>query len=99
MNIVKRAKEWLDEPKPDNGAPEPDEFEEVREIISGLLLEVKCLKIQVCDRGNSYQKAAAKVKSLRETMKEAADYLDTNNMTNIAHGSIFHQMFRDMSAE
>lgn len=70
MTIVQKAKQWLDEPKPDNGAPEPDEFDDVREIISGLLLEVKCLKIQVCDRGNSYQKAEEERKRLRAAMED-----------------------------
>lgn len=88
MTIVQKAKQWLDEPKPDNGAPEPDEFEEVREIISGLLLEVKCLKIQVCDRGNSYQKAAEKVKALRKTLKEVSGCHTEHNTPKLCEGCL-----------
>jgi len=37
------------------------------------------------------------LRQLRRLVKEAADYLDTNRLTNIAHGSIFHQQFRAAS--
>jgi len=35
------------------------------------------------------------IRTFRDIFKEAADYLDTNNKTNIAHGSILHQTFRN----
>lgn len=37
--IFERAKAWLKEPSPDNGAPEHDDVAEARIIISGLLNE------------------------------------------------------------
>lgn len=35
------------------------------------------------------------IRTFRDIFKEAADYLDTNKMTNIAAGSILHQKFKD----
>lgn len=35
------------------------------------------------------------IRAFRDVLKEASDYLDTNNKTNIAHGSILHQTFRN----
>lgn len=34
-------------------------------------------------------------KRMRELLKEASDYLDTNNLTSIGSGSILHQRFKD----
>ena len=35
----------------------------------------------------------------QKVIKEASDYLDTNNMTNIMHGSIMHIKFKDALGE
>lgn len=32
-----------------------------------------------------------------EACKQAADYLDTNELTSIGHGSVFHRTFRNLS--
>lgn len=37
MDIKDQARNWLKEPPPDNGEPEPAEIAEAREIILGLL--------------------------------------------------------------
>jgi len=34
-------------------------------------------------------------KRMRELLKEATEYLDTNSMTSIVSGSILHQRFKD----
>lgn len=91
MNIIKKAKQRIKE----NLASDIMDFTENNEVIEGLLCEIRCLKVQVCDRGNSFQKSQEKVKSLRSVIKEASDYLDTNKMTNIMHGSVLHQQFKD----
>lgn len=36
---------------------------------------------------------------LRSLIEEADRYLGTNNMTNIAHGSILHRKFKDALSE
>lgn len=39
--------------------------------------------------------SAEEVQRLRGLLKEASDYLDTNNLTSIGSGSILHQRFKD----
>jgi hypothetical protein len=38
-------------------------------------------------------------KNLRALIAEAAAYLDTNDMTNIGHGSVLHRKFKDVFTE
>jgi hypothetical protein len=42
-----------------------------------------------------HSESAAEIKRLRAVIKEADDYLNTNNLTNIASGSLMHQLFKD----
>lgn len=88
MTIVQRAKEWLKEPLPDNGEPEPEEITEARAIIDGLLCEIRCLKVQVCDRGNSFQKASEKVKALRDTLKEVSGCHELHDTPKLCEGCL-----------
>lgn len=48
MSIYEKAKEWLKEPPPDNGEPEPEGIAPAREIILGLLNENDELSQDVC---------------------------------------------------
>lgn len=41
-----------------------------------------------------YKELLADLDAANAIMKEAADYLDTNDLTSIGHGSILHQKFR-----
>lgn len=88
MTIVQQAKEWLKEPLPDNGQPEDYSITSARRIISGLLMEIKDLKIQVCDRGNSFQKAAEKNKQLRDTLKEVSGCHDKHKTPKLCEGCL-----------
>lgn len=48
--------------------------------------------------GALYQKAIRleeENKHLKQLVKDASDYLDTNNQTSISHGSILHKQFKD----
>ena len=36
-----------------------------------------------------------RIVELKALCKEASDYLDTNNLTNIGHGSILHTKFKE----
>lgn len=40
-----------------------------------------------------------KVERLREVITEANDYMDTNHLTNIGHGSLLHEAFKDALAK
>ena len=48
MDIYKKAKEWLNEPPPDNGEPEPEVIASAREVIIGLLNENDTLSQNTC---------------------------------------------------
>lgn len=66
---IKEAKALLDSPY--CIAPGP-EAETAIPIIRGLLAEIIDLKIQVCDRGNSFQKVTEENKQLCATLKEVS---------------------------
>lgn len=38
-----------------------------------------------------------RLEKANELCRQAADYLDTNELTSIGHGSVFHSNFRDLS--
>lgn len=42
----------------------------------------------------SRKELEGELRKLRALVKEASDYLDTNRLTNIAHGSILHQKLK-----
>ena len=44
------------------------------------------------------QHQAVKVKELVDLLTEADDYLNTNNLTNIGHGSILHRKMQEVIA-
>lgn len=44
---------------------------------------------------NQYDNLVEQVNSLKSVITEAKEYLDTNNLTNIASGSILHTKFKE----
>ena len=81
-NIVKRAKEYIDCMK------SSDSTSQHHRLIVDLLQEVKDLKIQVNDRGNSFQKATEKNKQLRATLKEVSGCHDNHNTPKLCEGCL-----------
>jgi S-adenosylmethionine/arginine decarboxylase-like enzyme len=58
------------------------------------------MKLSQKATGKLYMKAMRledENKQLRELLKEASDYLDTNNITSIGHGSVLHRKFKDVA--
>jgi hypothetical protein len=49
--------------------------------------------------GCEIERLRAESNMLREVLKGADEYLDTNKLTNIAHGSILHQQFKTALAK
>ena len=43
-----------------------------------------------------FQKLKAENKKLKAILKEAGEYLDTNELTSIGHGSILHRKFKGL---
>lgn len=60
ISTVRRAKLYISNMKAS------DSMSEHHRLIVDLLLEVKCLNVQVQDRGNSYRKTNAEVERLNE---------------------------------
>jgi len=81
-----------------------DELEKASDIVSGISTgRIKWRMSVPADVENdpdlvltfALVHARTEIKRLRSVIKEADDYLDTNSMTNIAHGSILHRKFKD----
>ena len=68
LDIRKRAERQISQ----NEASETMDFTANNTIIRELLLEITCLKVQVRDRGNSYQRKVIENEKLRATLKEVA---------------------------
>ena len=82
MTIVQAAKSYIDCMKA------TDSTSQHFQLIAGLLAEVRDLKIQVCDRGNSFQKATEKNKQLRATLKEVSGCHDKHNTPQLCEGCL-----------
>jgi hypothetical protein len=79
MTILQEAKQYL---------KQPDACVMESRIIEGLLSEIRCLKIQVCDRGNSFQKATEKNKQLRATLKEVSGCHEKHDTPKLCDGCL-----------
>ena len=51
--------------------------------------------LSIHDRVTSLEKENAEMKAL---LKEASDYLDTNNLTSVGHSSILHKKFKHLTS-
>jgi hypothetical protein len=87
MTIVQEAKEWAEKNRPYDSRLLPPRHEELR-IIEGLLLEIKCLKIQVRDRGNSFQKQVRENEKLRATLKEVSGCHSEHDTPRLCDGCL-----------
>ena len=83
MDNVKAASDYLEIPGVTMAA---------KNHIRALLAEIDHLRKE---RGNAILAAMG----LFTTVKEADEYLNTNNLTNITHGSILHEKFKVRLAE
>lgn len=79
MTIIQEAKQYL---------KHPDACAMESKIIEGLLSEIRCLKVQVCDRGNSFQKATEKNKQLRATLKEVYGCHEKHGTPKLCEGCL-----------
>lgn len=66
---------------------------------------MKDMRLTIFELEEERDELKAELAECRERMmkaeaacKEASDYLETNALTNIAHGSILHRMFQDIRA-
>ena len=56
------------------------------------------MKLSPIQAGKLYQKSLRQeeeIKALKSLIKEASDYLDTNELTTICSSSILHQKFKE----
>lgn len=86
MTIIQEATQYLEaeESKMMEHQIPPKSYQ----IIAGLMTEIRCLKAQVCDRGNSYQKATEKIKALRDTLKEVSGCHEEHNTPKLCEGCL-----------
>ncbi len=60
------------------------------------------MKLSQKQAGRLYMKAMRledENKELKALIAEASEYLDTNDMTNIGHGSVLHRKFKDVATK
>ena len=86
MTIVQEAKQYLTEQKA--AMMEHQIPPKSHKLIESLLVEIRDLKIQVCDRSNSFQKATEKNKQLRATLKEVSGCFENHGGPKLCEGCL-----------
>ena len=60
------------------------------------------MKLSQKQAGKLYMEAMRledEIEKLKALISEASEYLDTNSMTSIGHGSVLHRKFKDVATK